>query len=419
MNWRESITNALQSAYANADTAVVEDRSKDMVGHTLGSILSLPQRVIDANQQAYERGDVFDPATTVEAAMTTMGTGAFAGVPRAVGETVLGAGVARDPKLWSPISETKLSKPISEFEHGYTDVRVPTPKIVDPSELVGGYGIFPPYDLSRANRTLTHVDTIPLQRPVRAHGGVGFSEANPGLAAASDLSIARRLDNQAAELTEKTGKPVYIMPMTMSATGIDASHHVADPLSQMVQMAKITKNDAKAFNTMMKEQVPDWVSFNKEKFPDYIANLEGGMKTKALMANRMALAEWQNKGFPNVAAIRHAMSEPGLIDMPRNTTGMAISRYTPGQGLLDTTHPSYRYGVAGQHMGQLAELLPFDVAATDIAKGLAEVNARNFAAGKTTAIQPAYHMGKPTPGVPTVQEFDEKWLEGVMKRLGR
>jgi hypothetical protein len=56
-----------------------------------------------------------------------------------------------------------------------------------------------------------------------------------------------------------------------------------------------------------------------------------------VVADRVAHAEWQKKGFPDVAAVRHAMSEPGLIDMPRNTTGAAISRYTPGQGLLETT----------------------------------------------------------------------------------
>ena len=43
---------------------------------------------------------------------------------------------------------------------------------------------------------------------------------------------------------------------------------------------------------------------------------------------------------------------------------------------------------------------------------------RNMAAGKSQVITPAYHMGKPSPGVPTEQYFDDQWLEGVMKRLG-
>ena len=100
--------------------------------------------------------------------------------------------------------------------HQYTDIRAPSPRVIDPAELVGSYGIFPPYDLSVANRTLTHVDDVALPKAVRAHGGFGFSEANPGLAAASEQSIARRLDNQAARLMEETGKPVSVMPMTMS-----------------------------------------------------------------------------------------------------------------------------------------------------------------------------------------------------------
>jgi len=325
---------------------------------------------------------------------------------------------ARDPRLWSAISRTKLRKPLDEMEHRYTDARNPVPKFVQPEDLVGGYGIFTPWDLSAANKTLTHVDALKLADPVRLHGGVGFPEANPGMAAASEAPISRGLDNQAMALTERTGKPVYIMPMTMSPQGIDASHHVADPLSQLLQTAKITTKDAKAFDEVMRENVPNWVGVKSDKFRDYINDLKGGMTTKALMANRMALAEWQAKGFPDVAAVRHAASEPALIEMPRNTTGMAISKYIPGQGLLETTHPSYSKGVAGQHMGQLASLIPFEAAAPSIAEGLARVNAANKALGKKVAIQPRYHMEKPTKGVPVEQYFDEQWAENIRRLWG-
>jgi len=334
----------------------------------------------------------------------------------------------RDPRLWSAISGTKLRKPLDEMAHQFDNIRTPEQKILTPEDLLGGWGVFHPYDLSRANRRVTHVDDVKLERPVEAHGGVGFSEANPGLAAASEAAFARPLDNRAAALAE-TGKPVYTIPITMSESGIDASHHVADPLAQMVQQAPITKADHDAFNAMMREKLtvyekdgktikkaPNWVNTDDPKFEEFIRTLQGGMTTKALMADRMALAQWQAKGFPDVAAVRHAMTEPGLIGLPRNTGGMAISRYEPGKGLLESPHPSYSKGVAGQHMGQLAELLPFETFAPSITEGLAVVNARNKALGKKQSISPAYHLGKPTEGVPTAQYFDDQWLEGVMKR---
>ena len=364
------------------------------------------------------------------------------GVATGLGRGLLGAGVmgsvlapdeaqagVRDPKLWSPISKIKLSKPLNEMEHRFTDVRKPVPKFIDPQALHGGYGHFTPWDLSGTGYTLTHVDGTPLPIPVRAHGGVGFPAANPGMAAASDVAISRKLDNDAGRMARETGKPQYIIPMTMSETGIDASHHVADPLTQMIQMAPIKRDDATEFNQIMqawveanrgkasKEAFPDWTSIRSKDFRDSIANLEGGMRRKSAMAKLAGAAEWQGKGFPEVGAIRHAMTEPGLIGLPRNTVGMTISQYTPGQGLLKTTHPTYKAGVAGQQMGQLASLMPFDVFAPTIAKGLAAKNAENLAAGKKVAIQPAYHMQKPTEGVPTVQHFDDEWLEGVMKRL--
>ena len=318
----------------------------------------------------------------------------------------------KDPQLWSPISKTKLEKPLSEMEHGYIDQRVPVPKIVDPAKLQGGSAIFTPSDLSRGNVTVNMIDRTPID-PVTAHGGVSFPEANPGMAWASEQAVARKLDNQAAALSEKTGKPVYIMPMTMSPQGIDASHHVAKPLAQLVQEAPIAKTNVEKFDRMMRKVDPEWPGIKGEGFREYIDNLKGGMKIKSYMADRMALGEWQDKGFPSVAAIRHAMSEPALINAPRYTSGMAISQYTPGQGLLETSHPSYPKGVAGQHMGQLASLLPFDVAAPTIAKGLGRVNAANFAAGKEVAITPRYHLEKPTPGVPTHQVLNQQWLDRV------
>jgi hypothetical protein len=381
--------------------------------------------VVRGMKMADMAGDMLAPddvfgATTLLNPIRALGKAGRA-VP-AIAGAVLGsdtaeAGGARDPRLWSPISGTKLRKPLDEMEHRYTDVRVPVPRFVQPEDLVGGYGVFTPWDLSATNKLLTHVDNEKLLRPVKLSGGAGFQEANPGMAAASELAISRRLDNQAAKLTEETGKPVHIIPITMSPSGIDASHHVADPLSQMVQTAKITRKDATAFDNLMREDVPDWVGIKNKRFQDYINNLQGGMVTKALMADRMSQTRWQNKGFPDVAAIRHAASEPALIDQPRNTSGMTIARYTPGQGLLPTSHPSYPQGVAGQHMGQLASLLPFEKAAPDIAEALAAYNARNMALGKR-ASTPAYHFQKPHAGVPTAQYFDNEWADNVRRHWG-
>lgn len=400
----------------------------DIRSRYTGETPAQQQRTFDAIGETLAPTDVFDAMSYLNP------TKRFRQIPAAAAavSTVMSpdpaeAGV-RDPRLWSPISTTKLRKPLSEMEHRYTDVRNPVPRFVNPEDLVGGYGLFTPWDLSRANATLLSVDNKMLERPVRLHGGVGFPEANPGHAAASEQSISRRLDNDAMRLTEETGKPVYIMPMTMSPSGVDASHHVADPLSQFVQKAKITKDDADAFDAMMRASAPvkksvergqpNWVGIQDPGFQKYISDLKGGMRVKSHMADRMALAEWQDKGFPDVAAIRHAVSEPALIDQPRNTVGMTISRYIPGQGLLAADHPSYPKAVAGQHMGQLASLIPFEAAGPSIAEGLARVNAANKAAGKKVAITPAYHMGKPTEGVPVAQYFDQQWADNIRRRWG-
>jgi hypothetical protein len=323
-----------------------------------------------------------------------------------------------DPRLWSSVSNTKLVKPLDEMEHVTSTLRVPAPKFVDPQKMLGGWLLPHGSDLSATNREVQAIDlgqgASKLDYPVTAHGGIGFPEANPGMAWASQRGAARALDNRALALAE-TGKPVYTMPFTMAGTGIDASHHIADPAAQLVQQAPISSKNRGAFNDMMRESIPDWVNTGSKKFRDYITSRDTPMGAKTLMADRMALKEWQDKGFPNIGAIRHAMSDEGLLDVPRNTMGMSISRYTPGQGLLKSSHPTYDSAIAGEHQGQWAHLTPFDVAAPDIAAALAERNARNMAAGKKVAIQPYKHFEKPTSDVPTAQYMDDKWLEGIMR----
>jgi len=69
-------------------------------------------------------------------------------------------------------------------------------------------------------------------------------------------------------------------------------------------------------------------------------------------------------------------------------------------------------------MGRLANLSSYELGMPAAAKGLAEVNAANKAAGKKVAIQPAYHAGKPIEGVPRAQYLDQEWLDNLMKQQG-
>ena len=339
-----------------------------------------------------------------------------------------GAGI--DPRLWSRLSSVKLRKPLDEMQHTYTGLTHPTPRIIQPEQLLNETGLFVPWDISRTGGAVTHIDGNALARAVALHGGPGFPQANPGLAGASEHAISSRLDNEAAKITERTGKPPLIIPFTMGGSGVDASSHVASPLSQMVRVAPVAKVDMEEFNATMRAAVEEmekkkknpalrkvWKDTTEPDFEDYIDNMQGGMKVKSLMAKVMEQKKWQDKGFPNVAAVRHAVSEPNLIDLPTDTAGMTVSRYTPGKGLIDTSHPDYPKGVAGEHMGQLATLAPFNVFAPSISEGLAVKNAANKAAGKKVAISPAYHLGKPSEGIPTSQHFDDQWLENYLRHV--
>ena len=119
----------LALATAPAKTAV-------KIASGLADLGTLPMRAMDANQRYMETGQ-YDPAPFVEAAMLPTGAGAFAGVPRAAGETVLGAGAVRDPAMWRGLSEVKLRKPLAEMERTIVNPRASTERVISPEQLQG------------------------------------------------------------------------------------------------------------------------------------------------------------------------------------------------------------------------------------------------------------------------------------------
>src|SRR5436190_3634622 len=110
------------------------DRLPKAVMGGLAEMVKTPGALMTPNPYpaGSEEADFYD-ATKKQAAtdwaggmaLNTMGTGAVDGVTVKGAEAVLGAGlIRRDPSLWSPLSDIKLNKPLSEMEHRYTDVRI-------------------------------------------------------------------------------------------------------------------------------------------------------------------------------------------------------------------------------------------------------------------------------------------------------
>ena len=147
-----------------------------------------------------------------------------------------------------------------------------------------------------------------------------------------------------------------------------------------MQEAPIAKTNVEKFDRMMRKVDPEWPGIKGEGFREYIDNLKGGI-IKSYMADRMALVSGRIRAFqalqPYVTPCR---SQP--LSMRHAT--LPAWRFHNTLPVRDCWKQwtGYPKGVAGQHMGQLASLLPFDVAAPTIAKGLGRVNAANFAAGQ-------------------------------------
>src|SRR6185312_15408771 len=95
---------------------------------------------------------------------------------RKPGETDLQT-AARDPALWHPISDRKLSMPGSEMTSTHVPTGAPVAeKTITPSDLQGGL-ILPLWgDRSVAGSALTHVGDVPLPKPEQMYGGHGYME---------------------------------------------------------------------------------------------------------------------------------------------------------------------------------------------------------------------------------------------------
>ena len=338
-----------------------------------------------------------------------------------------GAGPAvRDPKLWHDISSVKLEKPLSELEHGYTNIKPSNERIITPADLQDSWLLPVQGDRAVAGKTLTEVAGKKLDKPVAAYGGHGFMSANEanGVGWASEKPVASAVNKTAQALMDDTGKPVNLMYSAMSPRSIDASHHVADPLAQLAGRAKIPKADAAAFDARMINgdksmdipPSPNWPGVLHPDLPEYLRNLKGGMKVKSGFAKLMDKRAQQNAGFPNVAEVRHAMTDPRLLNVPSNSMGLSVAEFTPGVGIKQVAeHPSYSWDVPAKYKGGLGTNMPHEVAVPDILKSFDAYRA-NMPPGKMIPTD-GYLLGRTPKGINKAQLADQKWVDNTSKWL--
>jgi hypothetical protein len=74
----------------------------------------------------------------------------------------------------------------------------------------------------------------------------------------------------------------------------------------------------------------------------------------------MGKAEWRKLGFPDMAVVRQAVTEPELLDAPSYSGGFSLMELTPGDVVQNVgrPHPSYSHQLRGKYLGRLPNLVP-------------------------------------------------------------
>lgn len=216
-----------------------------------------------------------------------------------------------------------------------------------------------------SGRTITGINNIDFNIPVRLPGGQGYMFENPKVWA-SDFTPAQQIIDVANYLHRQTGKTPIITPWRMAATGGDHAHATGQTLLAYAQAA-LGKSEKKKFDRFIKEMrstekqgnkllFPDWPGVDSSEAIKYFNNSSSDARKR--MIELIGGAIGTNKpleGFDVLRAgqARVAVSDPSQLNMPQGGF-QNIGFITPNRNLVgNTNNTTYGYGVLGEGIGTL------------------------------------------------------------------
>jgi len=343
----------------------------------------------------------------------------------AIAGAVLGSDTAeagvRDPRFWHGISRNKLPKPVDEYYSVHRQ-RVPmVGQTVEPADLIGKRLLPTVADTTVPNTYLHQIEDYRLPERVKMGGGGRFADVkgNSPDVWMSSQGLAQGLVNKSDEIARATGDDVLTMPTALSGTGGDYSHHVWSPLVDVVKDTKgISKAAREEFDTAMREVAPDFPGINARRGTLQRYFQEAPRTPRTSFAQIMDKEQFQKLGFPDVAAVRHAATDPELLHAPMGSSGYSIFRIDPQQTVQPSKrHGTYTHGISGQNIGGLGLIAPPELVFPDVMGSLAKMSeASGKPLHKYTGRPDYYFAGKIPPtlkGEPLAhsQLVDQKWVD--------
>ena len=115
--------------------------------------------------------------------------------------------------------------------------------------------------------------------------------------------------------------------------------------------------------------------------------------------------KYRKLGFPEIAPIRKAVTDPEILDMPLGSTGLDIYKMSPEGKIVEAPknpHSTYPMHMQGEYFGGLEAPIDYK----DMFSTFYEP--KRLMSVKDPQAYRAYSLSAP------IQEFDQKWLDEVM-----
>jgi hypothetical protein len=227
-------------------------------------------------------------------------------------------------------------------------------------------------DKTPADTLLTGVQGVPLSGFVNQQGGGNYARSE--FATGDDPSAWRSRAGAAKSMQEKAHRmhdperPLYGVHVSMGHKSGDSSHmllHAAIRHIDGIQNSNrpISSSDIRAFDEEMRAKFPSSPQFpmewpgilNTDRVHDFFYNQPGKAKARpgkhvTKFVQNLDSVRWQKAGFPNVAALRFANTEPELLGEPQGATGFTVSRLDTSTKRLQPNdsrlaHETYTHGM--------------------------------------------------------------------------
>ena len=255
------------------------------------------------------------------------------------------------------------------------------PEIVKPESIEGHPVIINPGDRTAGGIEIVDVNGVPLSSPSKQEAGASFGHEMEDNATdewwASGEHAAEGVQEKARHAYEETGVLPLAIYTAMGAETGNFSMHNTDVALKMLYHKNPSLTQMHTFNKIMETGYKKGV--NKEtgeeiwvRFPDFAGlenpeelrrQLQKNPTLRKFFINRLETEKTVSNplDLPSGMAIRHAITENDLRDVPNGSTGYAIGALHPESDIqTNINHNTYNRSINGNFLGRMQLQLPWE-----------------------------------------------------------